>query len=173
MTSIGALPRQIQPQTVPFGRVDADGRVFVDINWYLFLYNLSNQVLGSNSGSTVPASPVDLIAFIDQDAANTDIAQAYRQIANAILMAIEPPLADPQPQAQPSAAVTVTASPFTYAVPFNGCVSITGGTVSLIQIIRQGVTVGTGITSGLVPVSKFDRVVITYTVAPTVVFLPT
>jgi hypothetical protein len=44
--------------------------------------------------------------------------------------------------------------------------------VSAVVIIRQGVTVPTGLVDGLIPVSRLDQVQITYAVAPTVNFLP-
>ena len=171
-----ALPQQILSQSEQFGYVDESGRVFIDINWYLLLYNISSHVLGAAStqgGGTSPSpiSSIDLIAFVDLDAAGTDVPQAYRQDLNTRLL--QDVLPDPVPQAQPAAPVTVGASPYTWSAPFTGCLSITGGTVSAISIIRQGTTVATGITAGLVPVSKLDQVKITYSVLPTVVFLPT
>ena len=102
-----------------------------------------------------------------------DVTPTLRDLANALMLGTFDLLPDPVPLAQPVATVTVGASPFTYQAPYTGTLSITGGTVSLISIIRQGTTVATGITAGLVPVSKFDKVQITYSVLPTVVFLPT
>ena len=171
-----ALPQQILAQSEQFGSVDKDGRVFIDINWYLLLYNISSHVLGtpsssSGSSSAAPISAIDLISFVDIDAAGADVPMTYRQDLNTRLL--QDVLPDPVPLAQPAAPVTVGASPYTWSAPFTGCLSITGGTVSAISIIRQGTTVATGITAGLVPVSKFDQVKITYSVLPTVVFLPT
>ena len=46
---MSALPKQIPPQTVPFGTVNADGLVSININWYLLLYNISSLVLGAGT----------------------------------------------------------------------------------------------------------------------------
>lgn len=70
------------------------------------------------------------------------------------------------------AAVTVTASPYTYLSGAGGTLSVTGGTVSSITLTRNNVTTATGITSGLVPVANGDRVTITYSGLPTVNFIP-
>ncbi len=74
------LPGQILPQSVPFGRADTKGQLYIDHNWYLFLYNLSLQVL-SGMGS-VPTSQADLIDMVDLDAEGADLPQAYRKIVN-------------------------------------------------------------------------------------------
>lgn len=95
-----------------------------------------------------------------------------RDLANALLLAAGGLLPDPVPRAQPAAVVTVGASPFTFTAPASGTVAISIGTVSAVSIIRQGVSIATGLTDGLVPVSRLDQVQITYAVAPTVNFLP-
>lgn len=74
-----SLPQLIPPQTAPFGEV-RDGKLYVDVNWYLFLYNLGNNVLPFGGG--VPINPTALIAESDTDAAQTDIPQAYKSIIN-------------------------------------------------------------------------------------------
>lgn len=72
----------------------------------------------------------------------------------------------------PASSVTVTGSPFTYDASTRGTLVVTGGTVSAIQLNRQGETYSFGVTSGLVPVGAEDAITITYTVAPTVTFIP-
>ena len=74
------------------------------------------------------------------------------------------------PQAAQAPAVGV--SPYSFAVPANGSFVVSGGTVSLIQLTRGRATVGLGVTSGIFPASTGDTFKITYTVAPTVTFLP-
>jgi hypothetical protein len=64
-------------------------------------------------------------------------------------------------------AVTVGASPFDYLAARDGFVSIVGGTVSAVALIRQGASTSLGVVA-VVPVKKGDTVRITYTVAPTV-----
>lgn len=72
----------------------------------------------------------------------------------------------------PASSVTMTGSPFSYDAATRGTLVVTGGTVSAIQLNRQGETYSFGVTSGLVPVGAEDTILITYTVAPTVTFLP-
>lgn len=76
-----------------------------------------------------------------------------------------------QPSQDAVAAITVGASVFSYKAPNAGVVIITGGTVSLIEYGRNGTFTTTGITVGLVPVSKADTVRVTYSVLPTMSFI--
>lgn len=76
-----SLPKSIPQQSVPLGQQAQDGNIYVDINWYLFLYNISAQVLGTGSGS-VPASDSDLLDFVDLNAESSDVPQTFRQLAN-------------------------------------------------------------------------------------------
>lgn len=70
-------------------------------------------------------------------------------------------------------AVTVTASPWIYTAPSQGFVIVTGGTVSLVQFSRMpGTFYPTGQTVGTFPVSQNDQLKITYTVMPTITFVP-
>lgn len=80
MSTGSLLPQQIPPQTVPVGKAGPDGRLLMDVNWYLFFYNLANEVL-SQQGA-VPASQFDFLDMVDLDAAQTDVPQAYKDIAN-------------------------------------------------------------------------------------------
>ena len=69
--------------------------------------------------------------------------------------------------------VTPTASPFSFQANWRGFMIIQGGTVSLIQFSRDGVTnINTGITSGCVPLSFGDLVIVTYSSAPTMTWVP-
>lgn len=75
----------------------------------------------------------------------------------------------------PSAESTVTAttSPMTYTATQRGFMIVQGGTVSLVQWNRGGVTNhATGQTQGCFPVSQGDSLIITYSVAPTLTFVP-
>lgn len=72
------------------------------------------------------------------------------------------------------AAVTPGASPYTYSSPRGGFVIVSGGTVSAIDWSRDGTTFfTTGQTAGCFPLSSQDFLKITYTVVPTVTFVPT
>ena len=70
------------------------------------------------------------------------------------------------------APITLTGSPFSYQTAEKGTVSIVGGTVSAVAIIRGQTTLSTGLTAGLFPLGLDDTITITYTVAPTVNFIP-
>lgn len=185
------LPQQIIPQTTPLGRVQQDGSILIDHNWWLLLYNIC-QSLGI--GQLDPAALVALESA-DSDAADSDAIALRQPVSNALMLAqTDPPqvassdlpditralllsqdglLPDPHPSAQPVAAITVGASPFTYTAPFAGAVTVTSGTVSVISIIRQGTTVATGAVAGVFPVSRLDQIQVTYSVTPTMRFLPT
>lgn len=207
------LPSQILPQTIPFGKVDKDGNVIIEKDWFLLLYNLCANTIGTGSSGTsggnpgggggtptggtggavagLPASALTELSALDSDIADADAISTRAAIAalanlfpidpdaispsdirNALILAQDALPQDPIPAAQPTASVSPTGSPFTYTAPFNGQLSCTAGTVSLIQITRQGVTVATGLTTGLIPLSRGDAAVISYSGAPTLVFLP-
>lgn len=169
---MSGLPTIIPPQSAPLAQVNGSP-VNIDINWYLWLYNLSKQIFGTGGGSgSVPTSPYDSLESANLFVQTADIPQAYRclenlaarlsihalpdgadivrvqhDLTNAFLLAAGALLPDAEPAAQPAKAVTVGASPFTYMALANGVLSVTGGAMSNVSIIRQGVTVATGITS--------------------------
>ena len=70
-------------------------------------------------------------------------------------------------------AITVEASPYTYTAVIRGQAHIAGGTVSAVEFSRDGATwYNAGVTAGFVQMDKGDRLRITYTVLPTVNFIP-
>jgi hypothetical protein len=186
------LPGHILPQTEPIGTVNEDKSVTIDKNWWLYLYNVGLQTLGTGAAAALPSSGATLLASADSDAIDAD-AIALRQpiqnlaaqpgdlaptaadfpdIARALLLAQDGLLGDPPAQAQPVAAITVTGSPFTYTAGFDGEVVITG-TVTSVAIVRQGVSVATGLLVGIFPIRRKDQLVVTYpAAAPTMTFLP-
>lgn len=188
------LPGQILPPDIPLGQADEQGRVQINHDWWLLLYNVCQNVLGINN-SGLPSSALQELASADSDAADADAIALRQPLSNALLQAIQPPdvvvspndlpdlaralllaqdpvLQDPQPRAQPPQSVAVSASPFTYTAGFDGTIVVTGGTVSAISLIRQGTSVATGITAGLIPLSRLDSVQVTYSAAPTMTFFP-
>ncbi len=69
--------------------------------------------------------------------------------------------------------ITAGASPFTYSAPVKGSVIVSGGTVSAIAFSRDGITFyTTGQTAGMFPLNAQDRLRVTYTVLPTLTFVP-
>lgn len=186
------LPQQIIPPTEPLGQVNASGQVIISTNWWLLLYNLWLNTLGTGAG--LPADALQDLESADLDAIDADAISLRQGLSNALvwaqdpqrqitsadlpdiyralLLAQDPFLPDPPATAQPVSSITPTGSPFTYTAPFAGSVAITAGTVSAIAIIRQTTSVATGLTTGLIPVSRGDQVKVTYTGAPTMTFIP-
>ena len=76
--------------------------------------------------------------------------------------------------ADPSAfePVTLGASPYDLEVIEPGTVSVVGGTVSAVAIVRGSVVLATGMTSGMFRVGSGDILRIVYTVVPVVTFIP-
>lgn len=75
-------------------------------------------------------------------------------------------------QATPLDGVTPGASPYTYTAIHPGAMLIIGGTVSEVDLIRGRDTVNTGLTAGFFPMSQNDQLVITYSAAPTLWYVP-
>jgi hypothetical protein len=71
----------------------------------------------------------------------------------------------------PFSTPTVEASPWTYTAGTIGDLFVTGGTVSAIVLSRSGASV-TVLTNRFIPMAANDTVTITYTVLPTVTFVP-
>lgn len=70
----------------------------------------------------------------------------------------------------PPSAITVSSSPFSYTASAAGSVVLSGGTVSGRTLKRGQVTIS--IDSPTVPVARGDIVTVTYSVKPTMNFLP-
>lgn len=71
---------------------------------------------------------------------------------------------------QPILSVTPTASPFAYTATAKGYLSISGGTISGITLLRSRVTIP--VSGSLIPVQNTDVVTLTYSVSPTLSFIP-
>ena len=67
-------------------------------------------------------------------------------------------------------AITVGASPYTYTATTGGTLAVTAGTVTGVTLTRAGVTAAVAV--GNIPVRNGDAIAITYTLAPTVSFIP-
>ena len=77
-----------------------------------------------------------------------------------------------QPTA-PVSAISVGASPFSYTATVGGSVVINAGTVSQVQVSRDGLTFfTTGMTTGMFPVSQGDILKVTWSVVPTMTLIP-
>jgi hypothetical protein len=72
---------------------------------------------------------------------------------------------------RPIAAITVGASPFVYTSSTIGNLYVAGGTVSAVVLARSSVTLAAA-TNRFIPMAANDTVTITYSVLPTVTFVP-
>lgn len=68
--------------------------------------------------------------------------------------------------------ITVGVSTFVYSTDISGTVVVRGGTVSEISIVRGTDNIVTGVTAGPIPLLRGDSIAVTYSVAPTMTFLP-
>lgn len=71
---------------------------------------------------------------------------------------------------QPILSVAPAGSPFAYTATAKGFLSISGGTVSGIALLRARVTIQ--ISGSMIPVQNGDVVTLTYSVAPILSFIP-
>jgi hypothetical protein len=72
----------------------------------------------------------------------------------------------------PAVAQNVTGSPASFSAEGSGSFLVTGGSVSSISLIRGRVSLPTGLSGGFIPVSQGDVLVVTYSGAPAVTFVP-
>lgn len=105
-----------------------------------------------------PASPERMFAPVELQQASSAPMQAE--------MVMQPPS-----DAGPFMAITPGASPYAYTANRPGALSVQAGTISAITVTR-GATAVTVTGATLIPANTGDIVTITYTVAPTVNFLP-
>ena len=72
-----------------------------------------------------------------------------------------------------ASSITVGPSPFTFSNPFPGNVSVSAGTVSLIELSRDGTNFfSIGVLGGLTFLCPGDVLRVTYAIAPTMTFFP-
>jgi len=74
----------------------------------------------------------------------------------------------------PTSSITVGNSPFTYTAAMAGQVIVNGGTVSAIALSRDGGTtfLTLGVTQGMFLLKPQDELRVTYSVVPTMTFVP-
>lgn len=72
----------------------------------------------------------------------------------------------------PASSVTVAASPFSYAADRDGFLIVTGGLVTLQEYGRNGTFTNVGLLNSMLPILLGDIIRVTYTVAPTITFIP-
>lgn len=71
------------------------------------------------------------------------------------------------------ATVAPSVSPYSYKAAQGGTLIVQGGAVSMVSFNRDGVTnFNTGQTQGMFPLSQGDTLIITYSAAPNLTFVP-
>jgi len=148
--------------------------------WYRFLLNLF----------TLTGSGNDTTSIQDVQLGPPGVDEAALQAALQAYMDVTPPaqavptpfdtLAPPTFQDVPGrflrpSGVTPGASPYTYQNTSGrpGNMIVSGGTVSAIAFSRDNATFySVGVVSGVFPLSAYDFLRVTYTVAPTMTFIP-
>lgn len=187
---------QITPPRVPF----LDERSgMVSREWYRFflnLYSLTGSGTSSASLEDLQLGPsVELVAQADTNLAPLDVSYAagvdqlsqalsilppvvVQDLAAAIQdLALAPP-ATPQTTSNASLlpnAITVGASPYSYqnTTSYAVDVLVSGGTVSAVDFTRDNTTFySVGVVAGMFTLSPYDRLRVTYTVAPTMTLIP-
>jgi hypothetical protein len=88
------------------------------------------------------------------------VTQIWQQFFNAL-----------RPSVDAISALVVSASPTSFTASQRGTVAVSGGTLTAVSLLRGSTTVALG-TSRVIPVSNGDIVRVTYTVAPTMSFIP-
>lgn len=129
--------------------------------------------LQSYADATPPAAPAGADALFD---ASAQLAPPAAQAAPGAFDTLDPPLfLDVPGRFLLPSSVTPGASPYTYQNTSGrpGDIIVSGGTVSAIAFSRDNATFyGVGAVSGVFPLSAYDFLRVTYTVAPTMTFIP-
>ena len=129
--------------------------------------------LQTYSDVTPPAPPATADALFD---AAAQIAPPTAQAAPGAFDTLDPPaFLDVPGRFLLPAGVTPGASPYTYQNTSGrpGDMIVSGGAVSAVAFSRDNATFyGVGAVSGVFPLSAYDFLRVTYTVAPTMTFIP-
>jgi len=143
------------------------------------LYGRTGGVLGDMGVDTfAPAPGGDLVQgctgleTVTQPASVDWMAPEVLQpvVADVLLPDVtQPPSERANTAAEP---VTPGASPYTFRSGRDGYVIVQGGTVTQVDYVRLGVATKTGALAGLFPLLSGDGLQVTYTVAPTMTFIP-
>ena len=72
----------------------------------------------------------------------------------------------------PPVVLTASSSPYSYTTIVAGSIIVDGGTVTKIQYIRGSASITLAVLNGKLELQPSDTVKVTYTVAPTLTFLP-
>lgn len=116
---------------------------------------------------TVPLQPFPNNQSPATDASPTPLAQAWFYLLRTLWQRLGGSGATLMAQN-----VTVGSSPYQFESDISGTLVVHGGTVSELSIVRGSSNVVTGQTQGTIPMLRGDTVNISYSVKPTVTFLP-
>jgi hypothetical protein len=169
----------IPPPRVPI--ID-DRTGLMSREWYRFLLNLFTLTGGGSNA--VSLQDVQLGPPGADEAALQAALQTYVDVtppaapatADGLFDTLDPPAFQDVPgRFLLPAGVTPGASPYTYQNTSGhpGDMIVSGGAVSDIAFSRDNATFyGAGVVSGVFPLSAYDFLRVTYTVAPTMTFIP-
>lgn len=178
--------------TIPrdrLGTITADGSVFVSKSWLRFFMQLTAAVnaaggttlIGDDAsiGLIYPAIDDAVGAgsnfFLPEDA--PAVINNFNLLPEALISDGAPGFLQPfdvpsEVKAQP-VSVSPGASPATLTATSNGWYIVSGGTLSALDYSRAGGSfISLGVLAGMFQVSSGDAIKITYTVVPTVYFVP-
>ena len=144
----------------------AIGNVFANVN----ANAAALQALADALNRTPPA--VDLsalesrLAALDAIPPVLDLSRIEARLAG---LEVSPPSAASSGASVAPITVTPGASPYTYIndTGYAADMIVRGGTVTLVEFGRAGVFTNAGVTAGMVRLSPFDSIRVTYAVAPT------
>jgi len=155
-TWAGNLPNVIPPMAMPLGVADKNGTVTISQQWYLLLYNLSQQGLGQGGNAIAPLQH-DFLNVIDAESQATAAYSLAIQGAQSLPFPISPG----------------GASPYIVTAPSRGMFLVSGGVVTAISVTRDTFTWTIPITFGApFSISGGDVLTVTWTVAPNIFFIP-
>jgi hypothetical protein len=181
---VTVLPNRIVPESISF--INKDGQNNHD--WWLFFYNIYQQVLGTGDSSSpdivvqlsdlteIDARTVDQYSLIrrveslERQVAEPEIFPSQLDLTRALLLSQDPLLPDPQPRAQPVQVIALTGSPMTWQALQDGTV-VLSSPVSGVTVSRDNATYYTTAV-GSVPVSRLDYLKISYSGSPVIPFFP-
>ena len=141
--------------------IDVFGDVFSDSSQESLYLDSVAQPASVESLAEMVVQPPEVVA------PQADVQQPANEAAQAFEMVFQPPV-----YGSAIRAVVAGVSPFAFRAQQDGSLSIVGGTISALALSRAGVSVSLAATTPIVPLSPGDAVTITYTVAPTLNFIP-
>lgn len=136
--------------------------------WIRFFLTMMNR-----TGGTVPDTPSDAAVQAMLTDTSDQGSVVTKQKDRSLLWAIPSIGEGDTSRSFASISVTVGASPYDYVAASEGMLFVSGGGVSSMSFSRDGSTFyPTGSFYGAFPLRKGDTMRITYSVAPTVTFVP-